>query len=93
MITINYNTNQFTGLSGSPFSDQLLTNFNTEDKKSQSRTLSRVLESMKHYFELNKLTYSRAQKSRSQLFFNCVYTGSISELTAMDISPAGVSQT
>lgn len=54
MITINYNTNQFTGVLGSSFSDQLLTDFNTEDKKSQNRTLSSLLESMKHYFELNK---------------------------------------
>lgn len=49
MSTINYSTNQFIRLLGSSLSDQLLRNFDTEDKMSQSRTLIRILESMKHY--------------------------------------------
>lgn len=53
MSTINYNTNQFIRLLGSSLSDQLLGNFNTEDKKSQSRALIRILESTKHYSETN----------------------------------------
>lgn len=44
MSTINYNTNQFIRLLASSLFDQLLRNFNTEDKKSQSRTLIRVSE-------------------------------------------------
>lgn len=74
MSTINYNTNQFIRLLGSSLSDQLLRNFNTEDKKSQSGTLIRILESMKHYSEWNKLSYSNSiEKQKSNAFQLCVY--------------------
>jgi len=51
LSTINYSTNQFIRLLGSSLSGQLLGNVNTDDKKSQSRTLITMLGSMKHYSE------------------------------------------
>ena len=91
LSTINYSTNQFIRLLGSSLSGQLLGNVNTDDKKSQSRTLITMLGSMKHYSEWNKLSYSTARKSRSQMLFNCMYTSMLSGLTAMDLSPSGAS--
>lgn len=90
MSTINYNTNQFIRLLASSLFDQLLRNFNTEDKKSQSRTLIRISE-VWNCSDWNKLSYSIAQQSRRQMLFSCVSAHILSELTAMDISPAGVS--
>lgn len=72
MSTINYNTNQFIRLLASFLFDQLLRNFNTEHKKSQSRTLIRVSEVWNAALKQIKLEHSKvAQQSRRHSFHLC----------------------
>lgn len=91
MSTINYNTNQFIRLLASFLFDQLLRNFNTEHKKSQSRTLIRVSEVWNAALKQIKLEHSKVAQQSKDILFICVIAHALSELTATDISLAGVS--